>query len=112
MLVAHNYVKKNGKQFVYSQSTIDLVQQYMDKFPRVFELLNSSQSMRLSEFGHSDKNAREYLTEIQTWLQSLPHNKERRTSVEAMHLSSDAIKHVQRATHATVSEISFIYYFL
>lgn len=119
MLVLHDYVKQNGKQFVYSQAAIDLVQQYMDKFPRVFELLNSSESrsIKISEFEHSNRNGKhisalDYLSEIRAWLQSLPHNNERRTSLEAMQLSSNAVKRVQHAIYMTVKKCLFLVYFI
>lgn len=111
MAVLHDYVKQNGKQFVYSQLAIDLVQQYMDRFPRVFELLNSSESkscIRVSEFENGKQSALDNLNEIRDWLNSLPISKAKRTSLESMQLSNNAIKHVQFAVHSTVSEKTFI----
>lgn len=100
-------MKQNGKQLIYSQSAIDLVQQYMDKFPRVFELLNSSglSTIRLSELQNGKQSGLEQLKEIRDWLQSLPQSKAKRTSLETMQLSANAVKHVQFAVHTTVSKV-------
>lgn len=105
-------MKQNGKQFVYSQLAIDLVQQYMDKFPRVFKLLNSSElrTIRVSDFDNNGKqSALDHLNEIRNWLQSLPISKAKRTSLESMQLSSNAIKNVHFAVHTTVSKIFSIH---
>lgn len=112
MTVLHDYVKQNGKQFVYSQAAIDLVQQYLDKFPRVFELLNSSGANAISVSDLADSNdnrkqsGRDCLAEIQQWLQSLPQCKAKRSSLETMQLSDSALNHVQYAVHNTVGLIS------
>lgn len=111
--VLHDYVKQNGKQFVYSQLAIDLVQQYMDRFPRVFELLNStdSKTIRISDFADSGKrSALENVNEIREWLQSLPISKAKRTSLESMQLSANATKLVQFAVNNTVSKhLQFVF---
>lgn len=110
-MVLHDYVQQSGTQFTYSQSAIDLVQKYMDKFPRVFELLNASESntIPVCDLGNTNnkdnQSGIEYLKKIRDWLQSLPQSKARRTSVETLQLSSHATKHVQHAVHATVSKI-------
>lgn len=100
IIVLHDYVKDNGKQFLYSQSAIDLIQQYMTKFPRVFELISSSEAktISVSDFeGINGQPALEYLAEIRKWLYELPHFKTERKPMDAMRLSTEAVKNVQEA---------------
>lgn len=80
----------------------------MDKFPRVFELLSSSEAiLSISDFQQENSNqtALEYLNGIQKWLQSLPHSKLTRTSPDAMHVSADAVKMVQETVNDSVRYI-------
>lgn len=106
MVLLPDYVKTNGKQFLYSQRAIDLVQKYMDKFPRIFQLINSSEAslITISDLQQNDNNLPplEYLAEIRNWLQSLPHFKASRKPLDMMQLSDDALKHVHDAIQATV----------
>lgn len=106
MVLLHDYVKTNGKQFLYSQLAIDLIQQYMDKFPLIIELINSSDGnvLLVSDFERNQNNqsALEYLAEICNWLQSLPHSNATRTPLDVIQFSDDALKHVYGAIRDTV----------
>lgn len=110
MNLLHDYVKTNGKQFLYSELAIDLIQKYMNKFPLVFELINSSDANILLvsdlERNQNNQSPLEYLAEIRNWLQSLPHSNATRTPVDMMQFSDDALKHVYDAIRDTVSFIS------
>lgn len=105
VLVAHNYVKNVGSKFIYSQKAIDVVQQYMDKFPRVFELLSTSEAPALciSDFEeNNNQNGMECIGEIRQWLQSLPHYKVGLKPIDLTRLSEDAVKDVQKAVDDAV----------
>lgn len=104
-----DYVKNIGNKFIYSQKAIDLVQQYMVKFPRVFELLNKSEAPLLcSKFDkNNNENGMEYVMEIRQWLQTLPHCKETLKSADFMRLTKDAIKDVQCAVNNAVNFFIF-----
>lgn len=108
MLLLPDYVKTNGKQFLYSQLAIDLVQQYIGKFPRIFDLINSPDSsvIALSDLEENNNNQRplDYLAEIQAWLRTLPHFKASRTPLDYMRFSDDALKHVHDAVQVTVKK--------
>lgn len=105
-------MKNIGTKFVYSQQAIDVVQQYMDKFPRVFELLSTSQAglIPISDFNeNNNQNALEYIGEIRQWLQSLPYYKGGLKAVDMSRLSEDAIKYVQKAVNDAVIYFYFLF---
>lgn len=86
---------------------IDVVQQYMDKFPRVFEVLSTSNAPALciSDFDeNNNQNGLEYIGEIRQWLQSLPYYKVGLKPVDLSRLSADAVKDVQTAVEDAVSK--------
>lgn len=37
-----NYSRKEGRNWEYSQNTVDLLREYKDKFPEVFRVLDKS----------------------------------------------------------------------
>lgn len=92
---------------MYSQRAIDLVQEYLSKFPRVFELLASDDKLyTISHFEeNNNRNGLEYLTEIRDWLATLQHFKETKKPVGSLQLSDVAINDVQNAVDAAVSLI-------
>lgn len=106
-----------GSKFIYSQQAIDLVQQYMEKFPRVFELLNSTQSQStgaifISDFDeNNNRNGLEYVGEIRKWLQSLPYYKAGLKPVDLSRLSEDAIKDVGKAIQNAVRNFFYLDFF-
>lgn len=111
MVVLNDYVKNIGKHFVYSQKAIDLVQQYLNKFPRVFELLsgNDENGISISDFdeNNNENNALEYLAEVRRWLQELPYWKTAKKPVDIMCLSYGARDHVLKAVNDSVSFLNF-----
>lgn len=115
VLVAHNYVKNIGSKFIYSQQAIDLVQQYMDKFPRVFELLNTQSDngvISISDFDeNNNRNGLECVGEIRQWLQSLPYYRAGLKPVDLSRLSDDAIKDVKMAIQNAVRIFFFQIFF-
>lgn len=111
MQILHDYVKNIGNQFVYSQQAIDLVQQYIDKFPRVFEILNASNQndTTISEFdaNNNETNGLKYLGEVRKWLQELPYWKKQRRTNDLMQLSYASRKHILQAVDKSVSRAFF-----
>lgn len=100
----HAYVKNMGNKFVYSQKAIDLVQQYMNTFPRVFEVLSTSGELEISDFEeNNNQNGLDYLGDIRQWLKTLPHFKEVIRSVDLMQLTDEAITDVKAAIDKIVS---------
>lgn len=110
----HDYVKNVGTKFIYSQKCIDLVQQYMDHFPRVFEVLSNSDTaaIPISDFdeNNNNENGFEYIRKIREWLRTLPHSKERLKPIDLMHLSDGAIREVRKAVTESVSFPSIFIY--
>ncbi|XP_055313630.1 5'-3' exoribonuclease 1-like [Sitodiplosis mosellana] len=107
VLVAHNYVKNIGSKFIYSQQAIDVVQQYMDKFPRVFEVLSTSEApaLLITDFDENNNpNGLEYIGEIRQWLQSLPYYKVGLKPVDLSRLSENAVRDVQKAVDDAYNE--------
>lgn len=93
-----------GNKFVYSQKAIDLVQQYMNTFPRVFEVLSTSGELEISDFEeNNNQNGLDYLGDIRQWLKTLPHFKEVIRSVDLMQLTDEAITDVKAAIDKIVS---------
>lgn len=112
MQVLHDYVQSIGNHFLYSQLAIDLVQKYMDKFPRVFELLSvKSDFLQISDFeqNNNDSQALEYLSEVRKWLQELPYFRKQRKPTDLMRLSDVAREHVQKAVNDSVSRNFSVY---
>lgn len=110
----NDYVKNVGKQFVYSVSAIGLVQQYMDKFPRVFELLSGGdddekKGILISDFNENNNEGSglEYLSQVLKWLQGLPHSKIPKRTVDLMQFSDNACTYIKKAIDASVSRILF-----
>lgn len=102
----HDYVKSSGNIFIYSQKAIDLVQLYLNKFPRIFELLTTSEQNALSisdfEEDNNNQNGLEYLGEILEWLKTLPHFKEPIQPMEFKRLSDNAVNNVQESVDKVV----------
>lgn len=99
-------MKNLGSSFIYSQHAIDVVKQYMEKFPRVFELLSTSQTgvIQISDFvENNNHNGLECINEIRQWLKSLPYYKGELKPVDLSYLSEDAIEYVQKAVNDAVS---------
>lgn len=114
MKTLSDYVLNINNRFLYSQQAIDLVKQYLDKFPRVFELVASnSKGLSISDLAENNNtNGLEYLAEIRQWLGTLPHFKETQTPNGSMHLSEDAINEVVKAVNDAVSiTFCFVLYF-
>lgn len=110
--VLHDYVQCVGNHFLYSQLAIDLVQKYMDKFPRVFELLSvKTDFLQISDFeqNSNDSEFLEYLSEVRKWLQELPYFKKPRKPTDLMRLSDVAREHVQKAVNDSVSRNFSVY---
>lgn len=99
-------MKNIGTKFIYSQQAIDLVQQYMDKFPRVFELLSTQSDngvISISDFDeNNNRNGVKCVGEIRQWLQSLPYYRAGLKPVDLSRLSDDAIKEVEKAIQNAV----------
>lgn len=75
----------------------------MEKFPRVFELLGTSQPLSMSDFEeNNNQNGTEYVREIRAWLKTLPYYKLGLKPVDLTRLSGDAIQHAQKAIHEAV----------
>lgn len=82
----------------------------MTKFPRIFELLSSSEpnNLTVSEFeGVNDQPGLEYLAKIRKWLSTLPHFKTERKPMDSMRLSKEAVESVQAAIDNAVSFVLF-----
>lgn len=82
---------------------------------QVFELLNSDEkAITTTDLECPNNNGKqsglECLSEIRTWLQSLPLSKTKRSSLETMQLSDNAIKGVQVAVRNAVSKTVFVSY--
>lgn len=102
-----DYTRCEGRNWLYSQKTVDLVQQYVLKFPKVFELLNKQGKTDFifesdlgecsADDGNSEENSKKPLTRITNWLKDLPHNKALRRSVGSASLNRSAIEKLVEA---------------
>ncbi|XP_060517739.1 5'-3' exoribonuclease 1 [Cylas formicarius] len=67
------YTRKIGSTWYYTDKVADLVKEYAEKFPAVFDFISQNDSydnaMADSIFG---KNSEDKIKEIQTWLKTLP----------------------------------------
>lgn len=98
-----DYTRCDERQWMFSQKTVDLVQEYMLKFPKVFELMNQHRAQsdflfesELEDGGGEDGNTEEDtakpLVKITRWMKEQPHNKALRRSVGSASLNRPAIQ--------------------
>ncbi|RWS07877.1 exoribonuclease 1-like protein [Dinothrombium tinctorium] len=82
------YSKRKDEQWLFSKKAIDLLQDYIDKFPFIFENLVNISDKDIFELHDlfPFKNAEEKLDEVVAWLKSLPsfHTKRQKTSADVL----------------------------
>lgn len=100
----HSYVKNTGNTWIFSQKAIDLIKNYMNEFPRVFELLNNEEKIYVSDFNDDDNNGgTDYISNVFEWLTKQPHQKESKKSANLIKLSTEAICEVKKAVEEAVN---------
>lgn len=87
------YVKSTGNQWLYSQKTVDLIQAYAMKFPRLFELIGSKNDFVFESELNAGRKAGgdSMLKEIQQWLREQPHNSVSRQPCGTNCLTNDSL---------------------
>lgn len=102
-----DYTRCEDKLWLYSQKTVDLVQEYALKFPKVFEMLNQ-QSKNASGFlfesdlaesiaDETEEPNAKPLAQITRWLKEQPHNKALRRNAGSKTLDRRTIECVVEA---------------
>lgn len=91
-----------GNMWLFSEKAIDVVKQYMEKFPHVFELLNCMDRLYVTDFNENNNGGQEYLSQVRQWLEVQPYQKEAKKPVAMKQLSESAIAEVKRAVEDAV----------
>lgn len=103
MKMIPGYAKSTGNMWLLSEKAIDVIKQYMERFPRVFELLDLMERLYVSDFNENNNdNGLENLLHVQKWLEMQPYHKEAKISVEMKELSDTAIAEVKKAVEDAV----------
>ncbi|XP_066903342.1 5'-3' exoribonuclease 1 [Halyomorpha halys] len=92
------YTRREGNIWYYSEKTIALLDEYMDKFPELFEKLHSTKSdgdMYLNKDIFPD-NTDEKMSEIRTWLKAQSHSSAERRPSGSLLLTSEAMKEIEK----------------
>lgn len=114
-----DYSRQENGNWLYSQKTIDLVYEYWQKFPKLFEILNTSNQNQKgnsdfifeSDFGYQfddGENSPEQkpLAQIVKWLREQPHNKALRRSFGSEALDRNSIQKVIQAVQ--ILKVSYL----
>lgn len=102
MKILPGYAKSEGNIWLLSDKAIDVVKQYMETFPHVFQLLNSMERMYVSDFNQNNNDGLEYLSQVRKWLEIQPYQKEAKKPVAMKQLSESAIAEVKKAVQCAV----------
>lgn len=102
MKMLPGYAKSEGNMWLFSEKAIDVVKQYMEKFPLVFELLNCMERLYVTDFKENNNGGLEYLSQVRQWLEVQPYKKEAKKPVAMKQLSESAIAEVKRAVEDAV----------
>lgn len=101
------YVKSVGKMFLYSQKAIDLVEEYLRRFPRLFIILSKMDAIgRITTRNfedNADLDGMMYLTQITDWLAQLPCFREKLKPANIIDVSPEVYDDIKRAVQETVS---------
>lgn len=96
------YAKSEGNMWLLSDKAIDIVKQYMERFPHVFKLLNCMERLYVSDFNENNNSGLEYLSQVRKWLESQPYQKETKKPVAMKQLSESAVVEVKKAVELAV----------
>lgn len=100
-----DYVKSIGQVFIYSQKAIDLVSEYLQRFPRLFIILSrhdSSLPLCVDQFDDGSTSGVDYIKNVTDWLAGLPCSHSQLTNTNTMNLSVEAYDDVKRAVQESV----------
>lgn len=102
-----SYVKSIGNVFIYSAKAVELVAEYLRKFPRMFIILSkhdSGTSLTVQHFDESrELNGLDFLKNVREWLAGLPCQNEQLKDVNTIDLPSTIYDDIKRATQDAVS---------
>lgn len=105
--VKEEYVKSIGNMYLYSQKAIDLVEEYLRRFPRLFILLSKMDAIGIISTrnfeDNADINGMTYLTEITDWLAQLPCFREKMKPANIIDVLPEVYDDIKRAVQETVS---------
>lgn len=104
MTMLPKYVKSVGNFWVFSKDAVELVENYMKKFPRVFEVLASNENgLAVSDFDeNNNNNGLDYLTEVCKWLKEQPHYGHAKKPANFVRMSDSAIQEMKLAVEQAV----------
>lgn len=105
MKMLPGYAKCDGNMWLLSDKAIDVVKQYMEKFPHIFDLLNLMERLYVSDFDENNNDGLEYLSHVRKWLEIQPYQKETKIPVAMKQLSESAIAEVKRAVEEAVCSV-------
>lgn len=94
-----------NKNWYYSDKAIALIEEYLQKFPHIFEALNDDNDGILYELDLQKRanNNAAYVKEVMKWLRGLPHFKVGQQPTGMKRLTDAAIQEVIKAVEDTVS---------
>lgn len=101
-----DYVKNIANSFVYSDKAIKLVEDYIQQFPRVFDILATKNLNTITALDFQENNNQggiEYLNNITEWLKQQPHTNGVPKIANSVELASETIEEVKLAVQKTVS---------
>lgn len=101
-----DYVLNVDNNWVYSSKAFALVEEYLQKFPFVFQVLNEDKEFgvyQASDFAENNNDANGYLNQLVEWLHSLPHFKLKPESLDMKYLTVAAMDEVTNEIDRAVS---------
>jgi 5'-3' exoribonuclease 1 len=95
------YSRKSGGGWEFSRAAVELIQQYMIKFPVfIAGIQNNPQGDMLpiaAYFGGDEEQAKTQVKEIQAWLKEIESKSFEKVPLEAEQLDSDIVKRIEQA---------------
>lgn len=102
----NDFVKCDSGAWNYSQAAIDLVNEYLQQFPRLAEVLNSSEIF-VSDFAPNHlSEGKQYLNDITRWLAQHPKIVYARTQIAGKTLSDVVIEKIVTSVDDLVTKSS------
>ena len=95
------YSRKGATGWEYSEKAIQLIQQYMIRFPEFIAGIqrNSQGSMYEATDFYPSSNVKDKIQEIQTWLKSVEAKSFQKVPLEAEQLDSDVVSKIENASN-------------
>ena len=95
------YSRKNDRGWEYSEKAIELIQQYMIKFPKFIAGIqrNSQGNVYEATDFYAPSEAKARIKEIQTWLKEVESKSFEKVPLDAEQLDSEVVSQIEEAAH-------------